>query len=50
MGVRPLTPRANQYFIRWLQCSSLVQWCTVEARCNARRTSMVAAGAAPFAR
>lgn len=31
-GVRPWTVVSNMYFIRWLQCSSLTQWCTVEVR------------------
>ena len=36
-GMSNLDPAALVYFVRWLQCSSLVQWCTpseVYSRCT----------------
>ncbi len=34
-GVRRGTPAADAYFRRWLQCSTLVTWCTVaEVACG----------------
>lgn len=29
-GVRRHTPEADRYFTRWLQCSTMVEWCTPE--------------------
>ena len=31
-GMSNLDPAALVYFVRWLQCSSLVQWCTPSVR------------------
>ena len=34
-GVKRYTPKADRYYTRWLQCSTVVEWCTPEeVRCG----------------